>query len=53
MLKCFVIPFSSEQVLLELSTMTHPPWMALHGVAHSFIELDKAMIHVVRFVSFR
>ena len=47
MLKCFVIPFSSEHVLLERSTMTHPPWMALHGMAHSSIELDKAVIHGV------
>ena len=23
----------------ELSSMTHPSWVALHGVAHSFIEL--------------
>ena len=34
------------KVLSELSTMTHPPWVALHGMGYSFIELDKAMIHV-------
>ena len=51
MLKCFVIPFSSEHVLLERSTMTHPPWMALHGMAHSSIELDKAMVHVIGLIS--
>ena len=34
------------------STMTHPSWMALHGMAHSFIELDKAVVHVIRLVSF-
>ena len=28
--------------------MTHPSWVALHGMAHSFIELDKAVIHVIR-----
>ena len=22
--------------------MTHPSWVALHGMAHSFIELDKS-----------
>ena len=27
-------------------------WVALHGVAHSFIELDKAVIHVISLVSF-
>ena len=37
-------------VLSELSTMTHPSWVALHGMAHSFIELDKAVIHVVIFL---
>ena len=25
--------------------MTCPSWVALHGKAYSFIELDKAMIH--------
>ena len=27
-------------------------WVALHGMAHSFIELDKAVIHVISLVSF-
>ena len=27
--------------------MTHPPWLALHGMAHSFTELDKAVDHVL------
>ena len=31
-------------ILSELSTMTHPSWVALHGMAH---ELDKAVIHVM------
>ena len=39
-------------VLSELSTMTHPFWVALHGMAHIFIELDKAMVHVIRLVIF-
>ena len=26
--------------------MTYPSWVALHGMAHSFIELDKAVIQV-------
>ena len=26
--------------------MTHVSWVALHGVAHGFIELDKAVVHV-------
>ena len=30
--------------------MTCPFWMALHGMAHSFIELDKAVIQVISLV---
>ena len=45
-------PFPVYHVLSELSTMTHPFWVALHGVPHSFNELDKAMIHVISLVSF-
>ena len=32
--------------------MTRPFLVALHGMAHSFIELDKAVVHVIRLVSF-
>ena len=41
------LPFPSpvDQVLSELSTKTHPSWVALHSIAHSFIELDKAVVH--------
>ena len=48
------LPFPSpvDHVLPELSTMTHPSRVALHGMAHSFIELDKAVIHVIILVSF-
>ena len=40
------LPFPSlvDHVLLELSTMTRPFWVALHGMAHSLLELDKAKI---------
>ena len=41
-----------DHVLSELSTMTCPSWVALHGMAHSFIELEKAVVHVIRLVSF-
>ena len=40
-----------DHVLSELSTMTCPFWVALHGLAHSFIELDKAVIHVISLFS--
>ena len=45
-------PFPVDRVLSELSTMTCPSWVALHGMAHSFIELDKAVLHVITMVSF-
>ena len=32
--------------------MTHTSWVALHVIVHSFIELDKAVIHVISLVSF-
>ena len=43
------LPFPSpvEHVLSELYTMTCVSWVAQHGMAHSFIELHKAVIHVV------
>ena len=44
--------FSSGPYLSELSTMTHPSWVALHSMAHSFVELDKAVVHVIRLVHF-
>ena len=45
------IPFSSGPRLSELSTVTRLSWVALHGMAFSFIELhtplrhNKAVIH--------
>ena len=47
------LPFPSpvDHILSELFTMTHPSWVALHGMAHSFIDLDKAVIHVIKLVS--
>ena len=47
-------PFPSpvHHVFSEFSTMTRPSWVALQGMAHSFIELDKAVVHVIRLVSF-
>ena len=46
----FTIPFSSEHILLELSTISS--WVVLHGMAHGFIELDEVMIHVTSLLSF-
>ena len=48
------LPFPSpvDHILSELSAMTCPSWVALHGMAHRFIELDMAVIHVISLVSF-
>ena len=42
------LPFPSpvDHVLSELSTMARLSWATLHSMAHSFIELDKAVDHV-------
>ena len=64
---CFFIPFMGfsrqeywsglpfpcpvDCILSELFTITCPLW-ALHSMAHSFIELDKAVVLVIRLVSF-
>ena len=48
------LPFPSpvHHILSELSTMTCLFWVALHGIAHSFIESNKAVVHVISLVSF-
>ena len=44
----WLFPSPVDHVLSELSTMTCLSWVPLHG----FIELDKAVIHVISLVSF-
>ena len=34
------------------NAMTRPSWVALYGKAHSFIELDKAVVYAISLVSF-
>jgi len=48
------LPFFSpvDHVLSELSTMTHPSWVALYSMTLSFIQLNKAVVHMIRLVSF-
>ena len=49
------LPFPSpvDHILSELCTMTRLSWVALpYGMAHSFTELDKAVVHLIRLVSF-
>ena len=53
--KCWSgLPFPSpvDHVLSELSTMTHPSWVALHSMVHGFSELDKSVVHVISWISF-
>ena len=45
-------PSPVDHVLSELSTMTHPSWVALHSMARSFIELDRAVVHVISLIHF-
>ena len=51
-LKWFAIPFSSGPCFVR--TLHHDPStrLALHSMAHNFIELDKAVVHVISLVSF-
>ena len=51
-LKRFAIPFSSGPRFVRTLTMTCPPWVALHGMAHPFIKLDKAVVLVISLISF-
>ena len=49
--KWFAIPFSSGPHSVR-PLHHHGSWVTLHGMAHSFIELGKAVVHVIRLVSF-
>ena len=48
------LPFPSpvDHILSELSTMTCLSWVAPYGMAHSFVELGKAVVYVISLVSF-
>ena len=47
------LPFPSpaDHVLSELSVMTRSSWVSPHCMTHSFIELHKAVIHMIILVS--
>ena len=51
-LEWFAILFSSGPCFVR--TVHHDPsiWVAPHSMAHSFIELDKAVVHVICLISF-
>ena len=48
------LPFPAlvDHVLSGFSTMAHLSWVAIHSMAHSFLEFDKAVVHVIRLVNF-
>ena len=47
------LPFPSlVDILSEGSTVTYKSWVVIQSVAHSFIELDMAVIYVISLVSF-
>ena len=48
------LPFPSpvDHIFSELSTINHSSWVTLHSMTHSFIELDKTVIHVISLISF-
>ena len=52
MLKWFAIPFSSGSQFVRTLHHDHLFWVDLHGMAQRFIQLDKAVIHVISLVSF-
>ena len=45
-------PSPVDHVLSELSVMTRASWVALYSMAHSFIELEKAVVHVISLITF-
>ena len=47
-----LFPSPVHRVLSELSTRTPLSWVALQSMAHSFIESQKAMIHVIILFNF-
>ena len=46
------LPSPVDHIFSDLYTMTCPSWVALYGMAHSFIALDRAVVHVISLVSF-
>ena len=53
MLKWLAIPFSSGPRFVR--TLHHDPslsWVALYSTAHSFIVLNKAVVHLISLISF-
>ena len=47
-----LFPSPVDHISSELSTMTCPSWVALQDMAHSFFELQEAVVHVISLISF-
>ena len=47
------LPFPSPvgRLLSELATMSHLSWVAMQSMAHSLIELDTAVLHVISWLA--
>ena len=41
-----------DHILSEVSTINCLSWVTLHSMAHSFIALDKAVVHVIVWLVF-
>ena len=52
MLKWFALLSPAVHIFSKLCTVTHPSWVTLQDMAHSFVQLDKAVVHVFCLVSF-
>ena len=48
----FQFPSPVDHILSKLYTKTRPSWVILQGMAHSFIDLHKAVIHEIILVTF-
>ena len=48
----FPFPSPVDHVLSELPIKTRQSWVALHSMAHNFVESYKAVVHVISLVSF-
>ena len=47
-----LFPSPVDHILPQVSTMTHLSCVALHAIAHSCIELDKSVVHMISLISF-
>ena len=51
-LKWFALCSPVDHILSEYFSIIRRSWVALHTMAHSFIELDRAVVHGISLISF-